>query len=174
MIQFLKLKKRAKNDTISIILRQLERRNGIEIDTYIKKQSLILKGADDTNHTKYFLKIFELRKQIYKKLSNKHKFLYISNVEKRIDVFNKLIKELDYKELKGLKVAQKINYIKEHVNDTIIFIENMDKFAGQKLELLKVLIRNCRLIVCTLKNSDKLDETLKEELKKHDIQTLEL
>ena len=180
MIKFLKFNK-TQNNTVSIILRQRYRRYGDETDKYIKKQSLILEGIEGAGKTRYLSRIFALRKKIYKRLADKHRFIYISNVEGITDIFDKLhdklISELDYEEedLKGLKVAQKINYIEEYAYNNIIFIDNMDRFTGRKLELLKALMRNCKLIIGTLKDSNRLNRTLKEELKKrHDIQTINL
>jgi hypothetical protein len=179
MYKFLRFK-RKKNNTVSIILRQRYRKFGKEKDTYIRKQSLIIEGIEGAGKTRYLNKIYSLRNQIYKRLAKKHHFLYISNTEGISDIFDKihdkLIEFFDYEEddLKRLKVSKKIELIEEYTNNNIVFVDNIDRFTGRKLELLKVLIRDCKLIVATIKNMNTLNRTIKEGLKKHEIQILNL
>jgi len=179
MYKFLRFK-RKKNNTVSIILRQRYRKFGKEKDTYIRKQSLIIEGIEGAGKTRYLNKIYSLRNKIYKQLAKKHHFLYISNTEGISGIFDKihekLIEFFDYEEedLKRLKVSKKIELIEEYTNNNIVFIDNMDRFTGRKLELLKVLIRDCKLMVGTVKNMNQLNRTIKDGLKKHEIQILNL
>lgn len=162
----LRLNKR-RDGTISMMLRERLTKQSKEKDTYIsKKKSLLITGIEGAGKSKYIKRIWNKRKDIYR--HHKDSFLFLNAHETISDYFlniaDELIENGKIESSKGLTTTAKIEYITEYAKDGILIIDNLHKFSGRKLELIKELMRNCKLFVATTKDLRLINQTIQKDM----------
>jgi hypothetical protein len=68
----------------------------------------------------------------------------------------------------------KIEVLKFKVKNAFLFIDDLDKFTGKKLEILKILIRNCKKVYATAKDDKNINKTIYKILEQKNFNSINL
>jgi hypothetical protein len=137
-----------------------------------KRKSLLIYGLDTSGKSKELNKVYNRRDELF----NTEKFdcIYFSFSDSLAEIIFKTITDDDIElYLKSLDenkrdlAAKNINkqffrveVLKFKTKSSYLFIDDLDKFTGKKLEILKDLIRNAKIIYATSKNEKSINKTI--------------
>jgi len=174
-MQFLQFKKTKNANTKFIVLREKKRKFDKKVkETYIsKKNNLIIYGLNASGKTKELNKVWNARKEIW----NKDKFIKLDAFESLTEWINNNIKthEKDLFEEENRKMFEeenidiskeinkqyiKIKILKEKAKNGIIFVDDVDKLTGKKLEIAKDIIRDAKQTIMTATDELSINKTI--------------
>jgi len=174
MIRFLRFKKIPGRKYRSIIFREKYRYSNDMKETYIsKKISLLIFGLETSGKTKELNKIYDNKEIIFSDLK-KYKTIFIHSTDSLAEILFNNIDENDMEDyllsLDDSKQTEaqkninkqfiKIEALKYKAKKSFLFVDDIDKFTGKKLEILKSLIRNCKKVYATAKNEKSIHKTI--------------
>ena len=174
-LTFFKIKKNRSN---SIYIRTRAKKFAKEKDTYIsKKKSILILGLHSSGKTKQLNKLISKKEEIYK---NK-KFISIRATDSISEMLDKNITEEEKEEFlndSGIdkkminKQYIKIQILLNKAKESILMIDDIDKFTGKKLEILKDLVRETKQYIATAKDDKSIDKTLLRDLENKDFEKM--
>jgi len=136
---------------------------GKRSEIYIpKSKSILLLGGNGSGKSKQLLKLYDLKEKIYHK--HKANFVYINcndsvsdwiyhNIGECYDEY--LDEESDRQSLYN-KIQALVNYSQK----AIIFIDDLQKASGRKLEVLKDIIRGSKHFIATATSKHHINKTI--------------
>lgn len=184
MIRFFRAKK-TRNKYKAIVFRVKKRYSNKMQETHIRKtKSILIYGYESSGKTHELTKLWKQRKNIYK-LKN---FIYISATDsiseiiyKHIDEnkINEYIANLDAEKKQIALENQnkqffKLDVLKFYSNNAALFIDDIDKFSGKKLEILKELVTNSNVTLATAKSEKTINKTILNQLQHKQFTPVEL
>ena len=173
MIKFLRFKKNKHTQYRSIIFRSKERYSSDMKERYIpKKLSLLIYGLDTSGKSKELNKIYDRSAELFN--INNISFIFISFADSLAELIFKNIDTDDIKlyllslddktqiiaEQNISKQFIKIDALKYKAKRSFLFIDDIDKFTGKKLEILKDLVRNCKKLYATARENRTINKTI--------------
>jgi len=189
MVKFLVLQKVKNKKYRSIVFREKYRySNKIEKTKYIsKKKSLLIFGLDTSGKTKELNKIYKNKEKIFSNL-HKHSTIYINSTDSIAEMIFKNIDDTDIKNYllslddeKQIEAERNINkqffkveVLKHKAKNSFLFIDDIDKFQGKKLEILKTLVKNCKKLYATSKDEKSINKTVFQILEKKGFDSINL
>jgi hypothetical protein len=137
-----------------------------------KKVSLIIYGLETSGKSKELNKIYDNRNVIFD--MSKFKTILIHSTDSLAEIFFNNIDDDDIEEyllsLEDEKQDEaqkninkqfiKIEVLKYKAKKSFLFIDDIDKFTGKKLEILKSLVRNCKKIYATAQSDKTIHKTI--------------
>jgi flagellar hook protein FlgE len=164
----------------SLYIRTRTKKFAKEKDTYIsKKKSILILGLHSSGKTKQLNKIIEQKELIYKK----KKFIILRATDSISEMIDKNITEEEkekFQEDTGIdkkminKQYIKIQILLNKAKESVLMVDDIDKFTGKKLEILKDLIREVKQYIVTAKDDKSIDKTLLRDLEKKDFEKMVL
>ncbi|HIE41328.1 MAG TPA: hypothetical protein EYP80_01555 [Candidatus Aenigmarchaeota archaeon] len=185
MVRFLTFKRVKGRKYRSIIFREKYRySNKVEKEKYLsKKKSILIFGLDSSGKSKELNKLFRKKEIIFSHLK-KHSVIFISCTDsiaemvfKNIDdtdIQNYLLSLVDDKQIEAERNINKqffkVEVLKHKAKNSFLFVDDIDKFQGKKLEILKTLVRNCKQLFATARDEKSINKTVFQiiENKKYD------
>ena len=173
MLKFLRFKKVKNRKYKSIIFREKYRYSNDMKERYIgKKISLLIYGLETSGKSKELNKIYDNKEVIFD--MSKYSTIFIHATDSLAEIFYKNIDDVDTenyllslddeKQIEAEKNINKqfikIEVLKHKANKSFLFIDDIDKFTGKKLEILKSLIRNCKKIYATAQSDKTINKTI--------------
>ena len=173
MLKFLRFKKVKNHKYKSIIFREKYRYSNDMKERYIgKKISLLIYGLETSGKSKELNKIYDNKEVIFD--MSKYSTIFIHATDSLAEIFYKNIDDVDTenyllslddeKQIEAEKNINKqfikIEVLKHKANKSFLFIDDIDKFTGKKLEILKSLIRNCKKIYATAQSDKTINKTI--------------
>jgi len=173
MLKFLRFKKVKNHKYKSIIFREKYRYSNDMKERYIsKKISLLIYGLETSGKSKELNKIYDNKEVIFD--MSKYSTIFIHVTDSLAEIFYKNIDDADTEryllsldEEKQIEAEKNINkqflkieILKHKANNSFLFIDDIDKFTGKKLEILKSLIRNCKKIYATAQSDKTINKTI--------------
>jgi hypothetical protein len=167
------------------------RKSKKEKATYISKnKNILISGEVASGKTKELLKLYNYKETLYNnKRVKTNKFIYFNcniSLSEILEIFettlqteNKTLsikelqtkldnieedqdEELDPKQRKTLYT--RLTTLEEYSKGAIIFIDDINKASGRKLEVLKELIRNSKIWIATTTNSHNINQNLQKNM----------
>ena len=168
-MHYLKVRKNGKYYEARIC-EQRGKDNKNQKEIYIQKsKNLIVEGFNASGKSLIFNKFVEKGKQIYNL-----DIVFLKSSDTLSDIFfnNNITKE----EVNGeFCTANKEKKIIEKSKNSLIIVDNADKFTGKKLELLKGLARECKKYIFTTSSETGINPTVRKIIsKKSQAQIVEL
>lgn len=173
MTKFLRFKKHKHTQYKSIIYREKYKYSNKMKEKYIsKKSSLLIFGMDTSGKTKELNKLYSRRDEIFD--TSKYDFINISFTDSIAELIYKNIDEDDIisylntleddKQILAEKNIDKqffkIEVLKHKTKNSYLFVDDIDKFTGKKLEILKDLVRNSKILYATSKEDKSINKTI--------------
>ena len=173
MLKFLRFKKVKNHKYKSIIFREKYRYSNDMKERYIgKKISLLIYGLDTSGKSKELNKLYDARELVFD--MSKYSTIFIHATDSLAEIFYKNIDDVDTEKYllslddeKQIEAEKNINkqflkieILKHKANTSFLFIDDVDKFTGKKLEILKSLIRNCKKIYATAQSDKSINKTI--------------
>jgi len=174
MLKFLRFKKIPGKKYRSIIYREKYRYSNDMKETYIsKRKSLLIYGLETSGKTKELNKIYDNKDVIFSDLK-KYKTIFLHSTDSLAEIFFNTINDDDIQEYllslsdeKQIEAEKntskqfiKIEILKHKAKRSYLFVDDIDKFTGKKLEILKTLIRNCKKVYATAQNDKSIHKTI--------------
>ena len=173
MLKFLRFKKIKNRKYKSIIFREKYRYSNDMKERYISKTiSLLIYGLETSGKSKELNKIYDNKEVIFDMSKYSTIFIHVTdslaeifynNIDD-VDIENYLLSLDDEKQIEAEKNINKqflkIEILKHKANNSFLFIDDIDKFTGKKLEILKSLIRNCKKIYATAQSDKTINKTI--------------
>jgi nucleoside-triphosphatase THEP1 len=174
MLRFLYLRKaNNKSNQRSIIFREKKNKyTNKQKESYIsKKKHILITGLHGSGKSKELNKLYKKAKQVYVKFDN---FIFLKGSESVSEWLKKVGKKdiakinekLNEDELIALENMDNNYYVKsfyliELAKQSVVFIDDIDNLrSGKKLELMKDIARNAKLIVATAKSETEVNKTI--------------
>lgn len=172
MVQYLRLKPNKSKTSKSILFRErnkvYSKRYG---ETYIsKKNSILITGFEASGKSKMLGKLYDNRFDVYPKAKG---FIFIKSTDSLTDWFrnfseldiNNYREELSEDELLQVESDLKKQYMKIQIllnttKNKILFVDDIDKATGKKKEVLKDMLRSCKLVIATSKDDKEMDKSI--------------
>ena len=137
-----------------------------------KKISLLIYGLETSGKSKELNKIYDNKEVIFD--MSKYSTIFIHATDSLAEIFYKNIDDVDTenyllslddeKQIEAEKNINKqflkIEILKHKASRSFLFIDDIDKFTGKKLEILKSLIRNCKKIYATAQSDKTINKTI--------------
>jgi len=173
MLKFLRFKKVKDRKYKSIIFREKYRYSNDMKERYISKTiSLLIYGLDTSGKSKELNKLYDNKDVIFD--MSKYSTIFIHATDSLAEIFYKNIDDVDTEKYllslddeKQIEAEKNINkqflkieILKYKANTSFLFIDDIDKFTGKKLEILKSLIRNCKKIYATAQSDKSINKTI--------------
>ena len=173
MVKFLRFKKVKNRKYKSIIFREKYRYSNDMKERYIsKKISLLIYGLDTSGKSKELNKLYDNKEVIFD--MSKYSTIFIHATDSLaeilfrnindIDIENYLLSLDDEKQIEAEKNINKqflkIEVLKHKANNSFLFVDDIDKFTGKKLEILKSLVRNCKKLYATAQSDKSINKTI--------------
>lgn len=174
MIQYIRVKKTAGRNKCVLIHRKRSAKFSKDLkEHYIKKtQNIYIFGLSGAGKTKELEKIYEKRECIW---SEKQEFLKINCVHSLSDIINHNINDDDKnsfildnidddeyifnsKELN--KIHNQINLLLQKAKKSVVFIDDIDKLAGKKLEVVKDVVRYSKQLIISASDNKNINKTI--------------
>ena len=173
MLKFLRFKKIPNKKYRSIIYREKYRYSNDMKERYIsKKISLLIYGLETSGKSKELNKLYENKHLIFN--MSKTKSILIHSTDSLAEIFFNNLDEIDMEDYllsldddKQIEAEKNINKqfikteaLKHKAKKSFLFIDDIDKFTGKKLEILKSLVRNSKKIYATAKSDKSIHKTI--------------
>jgi len=139
-------------------------------DQYVsKKASILITGLHGSGKTRNLLKLYNNKEQVYRNRST----IFLKATESLSEMLHKNLTDEEkakYYEKFGIdkKLQNKqfilIDILLKKAESSILFIDDIDKFTGKKLEVLKDLVRRSKQFIGTAKDEKEIDKTLIKDL----------
>lgn len=170
MVRFFRVKK-TKNEFKSIVFRVKKRYSNKMKETYIpKKKSIMIYGFDSSGKTKELMKLWKNRESVYRT----DNFIMISSVDSLSEMLYNHVSELHVKKYiltldsEKQKLAHehknkqffKVEVFKHRAKNCVLFVDDIDKFAGKKLEILKELVKDCKVCISSARYEKSINKTI--------------
>ena len=174
MLKFLRFKKIPGRKYRSIIYREKYRYSNDMKERYIsKKVSLLIYGLETSGKTRELNKIYNNKDIIFADLK-KYKTIFIHSTDSLAEIFFNNLDSDDMQEYilslednKQDEAQKNINKqfikteaLKFKAKKSFLFVDDIDKFTGKKLEILKSLVRNCKKVYATAQNDKAIHKTI--------------
>jgi hypothetical protein len=187
MLKFLRFKKIPGKKYRSIIYREKYRYSNDMKERYIsKKISLLIYGLETSGKSKELNKIYDNRNVIFD--MSKFKTVLIHSTDSLAEIFFNNIEDDDIeKYLLSLSESKqneaekninkqfiKIEILKFKAKNSLLFVDDIDKFSGKKLEILKSLIRDCKRIYATAQSDKTIHKTIYKIIENKDFISINL
>lgn len=184
MVRFFRAKK-TRNNYKAIVFRVKKRYSNKMKETSIpKKKSILMYGLNSSGKTKELKKLWRERKNIYRL----KKFIYLGASDslseiiyhhvnaQDIEKYIKSLHEDDQKEalLHANKQFFKIKVLTELSKNCALFVDDLDKFQGKKLEILKELVKNSNVTIASAQQRKTINKTLLNILEHKQFTAVEL
>jgi hypothetical protein len=194
MIKYFSIKQRTNPETnkrkrnTEVYFREKKtRRSKKEKATYISKsKNILITGEVASGKTKELHKLYNQKENIYNSSRRNFNFIYFNcniSLSEILDIFEENqenknqkidIKDLqehinnieDEEETKDKKTMYKrIQLLEQFSKGAILFVDDIHKATGRKLETLKHLLKNCKLWVVTAKSSHNINQNLQKSMR---------
>lgn len=130
-------------------------------EIYVRKsQNLIIEGFSASGKSLIFNKFLEKGTLLYKL-----HLIYLKSTDSLSDIFynNGITKA----ELEGeFCTSKKEQLLIAKAKNSLLIVDNVDKFTGKKLELLKSLVRECKKYIFTTLNETTINPTIRKITRK--------
>jgi hypothetical protein len=135
-----------------------------------KKQWIFIHGAEGSGKSRHLEKLKEKADLVWKKLE----IIHIKNTDSISEILHKALGEeaekyLDIETDDGQEITldTKKQYIQiealvQKSKSSVVIIDNIDKFTGKKLEILKDILHNCKIAVYTASSEDMINRTIRK------------
>jgi hypothetical protein len=151
-----------------------------------KNKNILISGEIASGKTKELIKLYKHKEIIYNKLKFKNKFIYFNcnislseileihelTLEKSTQTLS--VRELKYKldnveneydeEKESKTMYNRLLKLEEYSKSSIIFVDDINKANGRKLEVLKSLMKNSKLWIATTNNSHTINQNLQKSM----------
>lgn len=164
----------------SIYIRKRSKMFATAKDEYISKfKSILILGKQGAGKSRNLNKLLDNKEKIWKK----RKFIILKSTDPIGEILHKNITEEEKQKFyESNSVDQKlrnkqyilIEILKEKAKEAIIIVDDIDKFSGKKLEVLKDLIRNTKQFIATAESERSIDKTLIRDLEKKNFAKMQL
>lgn len=156
-------------------------------EKYISKRvSLLIFGLDTSGKSKELNKLFDRKDEIFD--MSKFDTIFIHSTDSISELLFKNITEdntnnylLSLPDDKQVEAENNINkqfikveILKHKANKSLLFIDDIDKFTGKKLEILKHLVRNSKRIYATAQSDKSINKTVYKILEQKQFNTINL
>ena len=173
MLRFLRFKKIPGKKYKSIIYREKYRYSDNMKERYIGKRiSLLIYGLETSGKSKELNKLYDAREDIFD--MSKFTTIFINVTDSLAEIFFNNLNDSDIEEYllslddeKQIEAEKNVNkqfikieILKHKAKKSFLFIDDIDKFTGKKLEILKSLIRNCKKIYATAQSDKSINKTI--------------
>jgi hypothetical protein len=165
------------------------RRSKKEKATYISKsKNILISGEIASGKTKELIKLYRGKETIYNNLKTQNKFIYFDcnvSLSEILQIFEESLEkvtktftpqelqirlnnievddeEQDNKNSKTLYT--KIKTLEEYSKGAILFVDDINKASGRKLETLKSLVKNSKIWIATTKSSHTINQNLQKSM----------
>ena len=188
MLKFLRFKKLPGKKYRSIIYREKYKYSNKMKERYIsKKKSLLIYGLETSGKSKELNKLYSKKDIVFSELK-KYKTIFIHSTDSLAeilfnnitdeDIENYLLSLDDSKQIEAEKNINKqfikIEVLKFKANNSFLFIDDIDRFSGKKLEILKSLVRNCKRLFATAQNSKTINKTIYKMIENKGFESINL
>ena len=173
MQRFLRFKKIPGKKYKSIIYREKYRYSNNMKERYIGKRiSLLIYGLETSGKSKELNKLYDARELVFDMSKFTTIFIHVTDSLAEIffnnlndsDIEEYLLSLDDEKQMEAEKNVNKqfikIEILKHKAKKCFLFVDDIDKFTGKKLEILKSLIRNCKKIYATAQSDKSINKTI--------------
>jgi len=140
-----------------------------------KKKSIMLYGYDSAGKSRELNKIYKRRLELFRASST---FLYISFHDSIAEIIYKNITDTHIKnyilslpedkqifaESNISKQFFKIEVLKFIATGAYVFIDDLDKFTGKKLEIVKDLVRVSKVVYATARDYKSINKTIYKQI----------
>jgi predicted PilT family ATPase len=159
-----------------------------EKSTYISKsKNILISGEVASGKTKELIKLYRGKEAIYNSLKTQNKFIYFDcnvSLSEILQIFEESLEKItrtftsqelqirlnnieddeeqDNKNSKTLYT--KIKTLEEYSKGAILFIDDINKATGRKLETLKNLVKNSKIWIATTKSSHTINQNLQKSM----------
>lgn len=187
MQKFLRFKKIPGKKYKSIIYREKYRYSNKMKEQYIgKRVSLLIFGLDTSGKSKELNKLFDRKEEVFDMSKLDTIFIHSTDSISEIlfknitedDINNYLLTLPDEKQIEAdqniNKQFIKVEILKHKANKSLLFVDDIDKFTGKKLEILKHLVRNCKRIYATSQSDKTINKTVYKILEQKKFNTINL
>jgi len=164
----------------SIYIRKRSKMFAPAKDEYIsKKRSILILGKQGAGKSRNLNKLIDNKDKIWKK----RKFIILKSTDPIGEILHKNLtekeKESFYEENNiDQKLRNKqyilIEILKTKAKESLIIVDDIDKFTGKKLELIKDLIRETKQFIATAESEKTIDKTLIRDLEKKNFVKMQL
>lgn len=127
---------------------------------------------DTSGKSKELNKLFNRKDELFN--TSKNDFIYISYVDSISELLFKNItnediisylntfdeEERKFQEKNINKQFFKIETLKYKTKNAYLFVDDIDKFTGKKLEILKSLVRSCKILFASSKSEKTINKTI--------------
>ncbi len=187
MQKFLRFKNIPGKKYKSIIFREKYRYSNKMKERYIgKKLSLLIFGMDTSGKSKELNKLYTRKEEVFD--MSKLDSIYINSTDsiseflfKNIsenDINNFLLSLDDTKQIEAEKNINKqfikVEILKFKAKNSLLFIDDIDKFTGKKLEILKHLVRISKRTYATSQSDKTINKTIYKILEQKQFNTINL
>jgi hypothetical protein len=188
MLRFLRIKKEKNKKYRKMIYREKYKYSNDMKERYIgKKKSLLIFGLETSGKTKELNKIYKNRDVIFSDLK-KYTTIIMHSTDSLAEIFFNNIEDDDIeKYLLSLSESKqneaekninkqfiKIEILKFKAKNSLLFVDDIDKFSGKKLEILKSLIRDCKRIYATAQSDKTIHKTIYKIIENKDFISINL
>jgi len=148
-----------------------------------KKKSFVIEGAHASGKTREIEKIRRRAGEVW----TGRPVIYLRATDSLADWFNKNLTKDDEAALIQANPddAEEIaaNIKKQHIKiaqivnksaDAVLLVDDIDKLAGKKKEIVKDLIRVSPVVVCTTSDYKEIDNTIERQLKNKGVEVLKM
>lgn len=170
MLRFFRAKK-TKYNYKAIVFRVKKRySNKMSEKSIPKKKSILIYGLEGSGKSKELKKLWRERLNIYRLKS----FIFISSTDSLSEIIYNHVETLHVKKyidslpadkrkeaaLHENKQFFKIEVLKFISKDCALFIDDIDRFAGKKLEILKELVKKSKVTIASAKYEKSINKTV--------------
>jgi rRNA-processing protein FCF1 len=149
-----------------------------------KKKSIVIEGAHASGKTREIEKIKRRAAEVWGGAAT---IIYLRATDSLADWFNKNLRKEDEAKLiqanpeeaeeiaanikkQHIKIAQLIHKI----DGGVLMVDDIDKLAGKKKEIIKDLVRAAGVVVCTASDYREIDNTIERQLKNKGVEVLKM
>jgi Cdc6-like AAA superfamily ATPase len=157
--------------------------------TYISKsKNILISGEVASGKTKELIKLYRGKEAIYDNLKVQNKFIYFDcnvSLSEILQIFEESLEKTTQKftaqelqvRLNNIEdddeeqdnrnsktLYTKIKALEEYSKGAILFIDDINKATGRKLETLKHLVKNSKIWIATTKSSHTINQNLQKSM----------
>jgi Cdc6-like AAA superfamily ATPase len=158
-----------------------------EKSTYISKnKNILITGEVASGKTKELHKLYNQKENIYNSTKRTNNFIYFNcniSLSEILDIFEENLEntnqQIDIKDIQHhieniedqeettdkRTMYKRVKELEQYSNGAILFVDDIHKASGRKLETLKHLLKNCKIWVVTAKSSHNINQNLQKSMR---------